>query len=124
MRDIAYDLAANAAGVKYGDLPEDIVEITKKFILDTLATTMAGSSAPGCNTVIDYVKERGGGEESTIMIYGGKVPSSEAAFANGMMAHALDFDDTHDEAVIHANVSVMPAALAIAEWRGGESGKG
>ena len=123
MRDLAYDLAANAAKVKYTGLPEDVIEITKKFILDTLATTLAGSSAPGCNTVIDYVKENGGRKESTIMVYGGKVPSAEAAFANGMMAHALDFDDTHDEAVIHANVSVMPAALAMAEGKGGVSGK-
>ena len=57
---------------------------------------MAGSSAPGCDTVVDYIEECGGKEESTIMVYGGRVPSSNAAFANSIMGHALDFDDTHD----------------------------
>jgi len=115
MKDLAYDLAGNAAKVKYEHLPEDVLEITKKFILDTLATMIAGSSAPGCKSVVDLVKDWGGKEESTIAIYGGKVVSENAALVNSMMAHARDFDDTHDEAVLHANVSVLPAALAVAE---------
>jgi len=123
MKDLAYDLAGNAAKVKYEHLPEDVLEITKKFILDTLATMIAGSSAPGCKSVVDLVKDWGGKEESTIAIYGGKVVSENAALVNSMMAHARDFDDTHDEAVLHANVSVLPAALAVAERNGGVSGK-
>jgi 2-methylcitrate dehydratase PrpD len=39
------------------------------------------------------------------------------------MAHARDYDDTHDAAVLHAGVSVVPAALAAAEMAGGVSGK-
>ena len=123
MRDLTYDLAGNVAKVKYDDLPEDAVEITKKFILDTLATTLAGSSAPGCEIVVNQVKDWGGKEESTILVYGGKAISENAALANSMMAHALDLDDTHDEAVIHSYVSVLPAALAMAERDGGVNGK-
>jgi len=123
MRDLAYDLAGNAAKVKYDDLPKDVVEVTKKFILDILATMIAGSSAPGCKSVVDLIRDWGGKEESTILIYGGKVVSENAALVNSMMAHARDFDDTHDEAVLHANVSVLPAALAMAERKGGVTGK-
>jgi len=123
MRDLAYDLVGNAAKVKYDDLPKDVVEITKKFILDTLATTIAGSSAPGCESVVEQVKDWGGKEESTILIYGGKVVSENAALANSMMAHALDLDDTHDEAVVHSYVSVLPSALAMVERNGGANGK-
>ncbi|GAI87887.1 unnamed protein product [marine sediment metagenome] len=121
--DLAYDLAGNVARVRFDDLPEGAVETTKKFILDTLATTIAGSSAPGCKAVVNLVKDWGGKEESTILIYGGQVVSENAALANSMMAHALDFDETHDEAVIHSYVSVLPAALAMAERNGGVSGK-
>ena len=56
MRDLAYDLVANAAKVNYGDLPEDVVEITKKFILDTLGTIIAGSTAAGCPQVARFPK--------------------------------------------------------------------
>ena len=123
MRDLTYDLAGNVAKVKYDDLSKDAIEITKKFILDTLATTLAGSSAPGCEIVVNQVKDWGGKEESTILVYGGKAISENAALANSMMAHALDLDDTHDEAVIHSYVSVLPAALAMAERDGGVNGK-
>ncbi len=47
MRDLAYEFADNAVRVKYDDLSEDVVELTKKFILDTLGTTIAGSSGSG-----------------------------------------------------------------------------
>ena len=122
MTDLAYDLVSYAASTKYDDLPLDVVNITKRFILDTLATTIAGSTASGCRTIADQVKDWGGREESAILIYGGKAPAPEAAMVNSMMAHALDFDDTHDEAVLHANVAVLPTALAVAEQRGNISG--
>ena len=38
------------------------------------------------------------------------------------MAHARDYDDTHDAAILHAGVSVIPAALAAVELRHGARG--
>jgi 2-methylcitrate dehydratase PrpD len=123
MRDLAYDLAANAAKTNYGDLPEDVVLITKKFILDTLGCAIAGSSAPGCGGVVELVKDWGGKKESTLMLHGGKVIATHAALANSMMIQALEIDDMHEKAVLHANVTVLPAALAVAERKGNVSGK-
>ena len=122
MKDLAYDLVA-AAATKYESLPADVVEITKKFMLDTLATMIAGSNASGCQNVVEQVKDWGGKEESTVLVYGGKVISSNAALANSMMGHALDLDDTHDSATLHANVSVLPASLALSERVGNVTGK-
>src|SRR3546814_14394489 len=39
-----------------------------------------------------------------------------AALLNGISSHVLDFDDTHYRAV-HPSAPVMPAILALAEWR-------
>jgi 2-methylcitrate dehydratase PrpD len=46
-----------------------------------------------------------------------------AAFVNGAMAHALDFEDTHDATLVHPHAAVVPAALAVAEFAGGTSGR-
>ena len=46
-----------------------------------------------------------------------------AAFANGSMAHALDFEDAHDGALVHPNAATIPAALAVAESIGNVCGK-
>ena len=40
-----------------------------------------------------------------------------AALVNGISSHVFDFDDTHARAV-HPSAPVMPAILALAEWRG------
>src|SRR5262249_59236201 len=46
------------------------------------------------------------------------LPPAPAAFANAMLCHGLDFDDTHGDAVCHVSVVVGPAALAVGEARG------
>lgn len=107
---------------RFQDLPEAVVENTKRFILDSIGVALAGCNAPGCREVVDLIKEWGGKPEATIMSYGGKVPSPSAAMVNSMMMHALDFDDTLDESALHAHVSVLPAALAAAESSGNISG--
>jgi 2-methylcitrate dehydratase PrpD len=122
-RDVAYDVVAHAAKATFSNLPESTVSISKKFVLDTIGVAIAGSAAPGCGEVASYIKEIGGKQESTVLMFGHKVPNFHAAFVNGMMCHALDFDDTHEGALVHANVTILPAALATAESVGGISGK-
>jgi 2-methylcitrate dehydratase PrpD len=39
----------------------------------------------------------------------------DAAFVNGTLCHALDFDDTHPNSVVHVSAGVVPAALAAAQ---------
>jgi len=121
--DAIFDLVENAEHTRFEDIPVKTVELTKRFILDTLGTALAGSTAPGVQPVIDLVRDWGGKEEATVWVYGGKVPAPHAALANSVMAHARDFDDTHDGAVVHANVVTLPSALACAGALGGVSGK-
>src|SRR4030067_2960194 len=53
----------------------------------------------------------------------GKLPSPHAALVNGTMSNALDYDDTHERAHLHAGVVVVPPAMALSEARGGIGGK-
>jgi 2-methylcitrate dehydratase PrpD len=122
--DLATIIATNIVDLKYEDIPEDVVEVTKRCILDILGTTMAaGTAAQGCKEVVELVKEGEGNPESTIIGFGTKVPSWMAAFANGALSHGLDYDDALDSGFIHPSISTVPAALAIAERVGKVSGK-
>lgn len=111
-----------AVNVRYEDVPQEAVEATKKDILDTLSTTLAGSSAEGTQALIDQVRYWGGREESSILIHGGKVPSPEAALVNGQMAHARDYDDVYHLARIHVGAVNVPTGFGVAEKLGGVSG--
>jgi len=122
-RDVAYDLATYAVKASFPDLSESTLRISKKFILDTIGLMIAGSAASGCGEVASYINDIGGKQESTVFMFGHKVPSFHAAFVNAMMGHALDYDDTHEEAIVHANVTILPSALAVAESEKRVSGK-
>ena len=62
--------------------------------------------------------ELGGTPEATVIGLEERLPAPNAAFANAMLCHGLDFDDTHGESVAHVSTVVSPAAMALAEARG------
>ena len=121
--EVAYDVVAYAAKATFSDLPESTVRVSKKIIKDTIGVAIAGSAASGCKEMASYINEVGGKPESTIFMFSHKVPNFQAAFVNGLMCNALDFDDTHEGAIVHTNASILPSAFATAETVGGISGK-
>lgn len=122
-RDIAFDLAEYSATLQLSQLPDSAITASKRDIFDTLATTIAGTSAPGVGELLDLFAEWGGNGQATVLVHGRRVLAHDAAWVNATMAHATDYDDTHDVAMLHAGVTVIPAALAAAELAGGVDGK-
>jgi 2-methylcitrate dehydratase PrpD len=121
--DASYLFAKNFINTKYEDLPPEVVEATKKEILDLLACALGGASQPGATHVCGLVKEWGGREESSIIGGNLKVPAPNAAQANATMAHALDFDDVHEAAVMHPGIISIPVVMAVGEAQGNLNGK-
>lgn len=117
-------LAEYVFETNYENLPQHVAEVTKKSILDGIGVTLgAGTLGEGCRAFVDLAIQGGGKKESTIIGFNAKAPSYMAAFANGSMAHALDFEDAHEGALVHSNAATIPAALAVAESRGMTGGK-
>jgi len=108
-------LATWAAELQYDDLPQDVVVLAKRQILDTLAVSWAGTMADAVEPVIDLARRQGGDQQATIWGFPGKLPAPQAAFVNGMLAAALDFDSLHDKATVHPDVVVIPASFALGE---------
>ncbi|MFH2076812.1 MAG: MmgE/PrpD family protein [Pseudomonadota bacterium] len=121
--DFSKEYAATAVRAKFEDLPSQAVDQAKRFILDTLGVGIAGSVTPEAEKIVSVVRNWGGKPDSTLLVFGDKLPSIHAALANSVLFHALDFDDTHDGAVIHGYVTNLSAALAVAEKMGGVTGK-
>jgi len=76
---------------------------------------LAGTLDPAADIIMAYVRAAGGNPEASIIGSDIKADMANAALANGLIGHALDFDDYHDETVIHASAACVPAILAIAE---------
>ncbi len=121
--DLSHEFAAFVANTRFEDLPPEAVEGAKKSILDTVGVILAATGVePAVRGVNALVREAGGAPQSTLMGFGGRAPALWAAFHNGAMAHCLDFDD-HAPEGHHPSSSIVPAVFALAERRGGVSGK-
>lgn len=102
--------------VRYERLPPEVIDISRQVVLDGLAVTLAGATEPlGIGRIsTEYVKEQGGTPEATVIGGGFKTSVTNAAFANGCMAHALDFDNTWYP-LNHPTSPTLPAILGLAE---------
>lgn len=95
----------------------------KLHILDALGVALAGVSTPPAQIALDYCRRLGAAIEASIWGTDAKASVSTAAFANGLFAHALDFDDW--DAFIHVGhptSMLVGAALPLGEHIGA-SGK-
>lgn len=111
------------AASRYSDLPPDVVEVAKRLTLDSLGTTLAGGTlGDGGPETASVVISSGGRPESTVLGYGEKVSAVMAGLANGAMVHSLNYDAIGAEGG-HPGAFALTAPLAIAERRGGVSGK-
>ena len=105
-------------------LDEATLRATKEHILYTLGTVLAGSSAPGIKQALAGAKAlSGGSEESTVLVSGEKLPAAGAALVNATMGHSRELDINDDRIAYKSSVTVIPAALALAEKVGNVSGK-
>jgi 2-methylcitrate dehydratase PrpD len=111
---------------KYEDIPQNVIELGKKSILDGLGLALAGSRAQTGTISRQYVEQLGICAGKSIIIGSSKKTSPRfAAFVNGVSIHADDFDDTQLSAakdrvyglLVHPTVPVLPALLALAEGR-------
>ena len=121
--DIASDLVDHAVALNFDALPGDVVDRARVIVLDALGAIIVGSTGPGIERLVDMAREWGGKPESRLAIFGDKVPVTHAAWINGAMARAHDFDDFHEKAILHGSASTVPATLAVAEKVGSISGK-
>ena len=113
-------LARYAAGLRYQDLPADIVRRAKECIADTVAGIICGAALPWSRIVVAYAERTGPGGKSRILgARGPAVQAPSAALANGALAHAFELDSlTRPGAGVHPGATLLPPALAIAQQQG------
>jgi 2-methylcitrate dehydratase PrpD len=101
--------------LQFDDIPTNVADHAKKCVLDGIGCTLVGSREAWSKVLLGSIKKIDRGRDATI-IGDGKASCTNAALANGFMSHVLDFDDSYIESgSVHAEVVVVPAALAVAE---------
>jgi 2-methylcitrate dehydratase PrpD len=117
-----FALAEFAAGLSFDDLPADIIDTLKLMILDSLGCAIAATTlGDGCREAMAVMRGLGGAPESSIIGFADKISAPNAAFANGALVHALNYDPIAEQ-IGHVGVVCLVAPLAMSEAIGGLTG--
>lgn len=118
MTSLSTRASAWIVALRYEDLPDDVAESTRLRVLDSLGLMLIAGAGPFGPRIRSSVRALGQGDACTIIGSTDRAPPAFAALANGAMAEALQFDDTHNATIIHATSPNVAAALAAAEAAG------
>ena len=108
------DLAAWASRVSFDDLPADVVRATKLRVLDVIGLSLAGAATPFGRSVHEAAAAMSSPGPCRVFGTGDSLNVTMAAFANGAFSQALEYDDTHNESIVHMSSPAVAAALALA----------
>jgi 2-methylcitrate dehydratase PrpD len=111
-------LSVYMSAARSRELPDDVTEQAKFHLLDTIAAMISGSELPPGQAAQRHIREHSGTGPTTVVSSTLTAPPIDAALANGVMAHADETDDSHNESRSHPGCAVVPAALAAGEVYG------
>jgi 2-methylcitrate dehydratase PrpD len=118
MTTAAERFAEFATALEYDNIPKPVIEAAKLHILDALGCGLAASALGIATEGRTAMTELGGDPQASVIGHGAHIPAASAAFANAMLCHGLDYDDTHSDSVAHVSTVVVPVAAAVGEADG------
>lgn len=119
MTAVTQQLARFAAGLRFEDLPPEVVERTQLLFMDLSGIIIRSQSLDSSLVLKETLRDLGL-NSGTLQVQGSAerwLPQAAALLA-GAAAHSLDFDDTHAPAQLHPGAPIIPAALAAAQMVG------
>jgi len=129
---ITDEVVAFIAAATFRDFPAEAIRIGKRCVLDGLGLMLAGSAQDCTRIVREFSLNSGQGSEATAFGKDSvKLSAALAALVNGTAGHAMDWDDTQLSTtpdrtfglLTHPTIPPLAASLAVAEMRGGVSGR-
>jgi 2-methylcitrate dehydratase PrpD len=110
------ELARFVYELEFDQIPEEALSWAKDAILDCAGVALAGAREDAARIIINYVKEAGGRPEASVFAEDFKTSAANAALANGVMAHALDYDDyVIPNWTGHPTAPMLPAIFALGQ---------
>lgn len=119
MKTIVETLAEFTFETNLAQLPAEVLDEAKRLMVDSIGCALGGMSHPKGQIGVAYANLQGPGapdEQATVIGTGDRVSAISAAFANGELMNALDFDAILPPG--HVSPYVIPCALAAAEAAG------
>lgn len=109
-------IAEFALATDFTALPQHLRDFARFHILDTVGTALAATKFEFAQRALNGLKSMADGGSVTVVGMGTTLPLKDAVIVNGILAHGLDYDDTHPGGPVHPSSSAFPCALGLAEF--------
>lgn len=117
MNGLTEHLAGVVAGAVMDSVPESVLDLAERAIVDTVGVGVAARAEPSVTRWWAAMGHRLPEGPSRTFLRGVSTQPMQAALANGIAAHALDFDDVSEPVWGHPSAVLIPAALAVGDER-------
>jgi 2-methylcitrate dehydratase PrpD len=119
---IAARFASFAGRLAPEAIPAEVVGRAKLHLLDATGIALASTTYDFAQHTANAFSGLAGAGEAPVFGMALRLPLRDAVHLNGVLAHGLDFDDTHSGAVTHLTASLWPTVFGVA-LREGASGE-
>jgi len=114
-KSISRQMAEFAVGLKYEDLPENVIYEVKRYLYDSMGCAFGSMSTHDVKSMFEIYSEMGGAAESRVIGFGDELPAVSTALVNSLMIRALDFNDIYWKDDPSHPSDIIPAALSTGE---------
>jgi len=114
---ISQQIAAFAANLTPEDVPQRVRDNARLHVLDVCGTALAATRFDFAQHALAGISNLGESGNNSVIGMNVRLPMRDAVLMNGILAHGLDYDDTHPGAIVHPTASAFPCALGLAEQR-------
>ena len=110
---VSQAIADFVTGFDLKTVPQPVIERARAVFVDTVGVMLAGSHEEAAHFIVAMVKAEGAAPQASIVQESLRASPQLAALANGVAAHAMDYDFTYMRA--QAIAALIPAILPVAE---------
>src|SRR6185436_17881395 len=99
-----------------GDIPPAVRHEATRTLVNFMGVAVGGSRHESVDMALAAIGPFSGAAQAQVFGRRERLDIMHATLINGISSHVLNFDDTHLTTIVHASSTIVPPALALAEY--------
>ena len=116
-------IAEFVSGLRYDDIPNEVIARIKLLILDSLGCALYGSALEWSRILRATLGAIDKTDGCRVWGTAERLSAPHAALVNGTLIQSFELDDVHRQGVLHVGAVTLPPIIAAAELRSGLTGR-
>lgn len=116
-------IAQFVSGLRYEDIPPEVIARIKLLMLDSLGCALYGTSLEWSRILRQTLAAVDTTQGCRVWGTDERLSAPHAALVNGTLVQSFELDDVHRQGVLHVGAVTLPPLLAVTELKSGLTGR-